>query len=229
MIEDEEDRRERGLEPFPEDMLESESEPKPEYATDEFFEDSANDYNQTSNTEFFESFEPEPLELHIKNHGPIWDNRSFWMSLSGLALIILVFQAGYFNFDNWGRQDRFRPYYGQFCKLVGCTLPILQDLNQIKIDNMVVIDHPQNQGMLLVDATIQNRAKFDQYFPTLMLTFTDLNNALVSKMNFRPSDYVGGELAGRKLMPAKHPIHITLEIQDPGVDAVNYQISIVKP
>lgn len=223
---EEDNHEEQGLEPFPDESLEADDyEAEAGYETQNY----ASDFSDTSNTDFLESFEPDPLELHVKDKISLWNSSWLWLSLSLIAGLALVAQIAYFKFEDWGRQQPFRPYYAQLCQFLDCSLPVLQDLQQIKVDNMVVINHPQTPGMLLVDATIQNRANFDQYFPSLLLTFTDINNTLVSKLLFKPEDYVGGELAGKRLMPAKHPIHITLEITDPGEDALNYQISVVKP
>jgi len=182
-----------------------------------------------SRTDFLDAIEPEPLELTVPYKPPIWHRNGFWLGLSSLALALLVFQLAYFNFDNFSRKQALRPYYQQACELLGCHLPVLSDFNQLKVQNMVVMDHPELNEMLLVDATLINHANFEQAFPTLQITFTDIANSVVSKMLFDPASYVGGELSGKRTMPSKHPIHISLELADPGAEALNYQIAIVKP
>jgi hypothetical protein len=88
----------------------------------------------------------------------------------------------------------------------------------------MVRSHPKASNALVVDAMVTNQAKFQQPFPMLELQFTDIEGKIVAGRRFAPSDYVAGELLGRKLMPAKQPIHISLEIIDPGSAAVNYQL-----
>lgn len=217
---------EQASDAFPENPLGDEIRSYDTETVEAVFDDAEEQNNQNV---FFESFEPDPLEMPVKHTVEFWKSRPFLILMSVLALLALVIQIAYFNFDRWGRQDAFRPYYASVCKVLGCALPVRQDLNNIKIDNMIVVVHPQKKGMLLVDATLQNRADFSQYFPSLLLSFTNIDNQLVSEYRFTPADYVGGELAGKDLMPARHPIHITLEIVDPGAEAVNYQIAIVKP
>lgn len=234
---------ESGLEPFPEELLLDPSETTSSNSSDAsqdnhsydksiFEEEQAFEeepFETQHDTSIFSSIEPEPLELHVKHRAPIWQRGYFWLVLNVLAALVLTAQIAYFKFEDWGRQESLRPYYAFACDVLGCSLPVLQDLSKIKVDSMVVMDHPKNEGMLLVDATLQNRAKFDQHFPTLLLTFTDLDNTLVKELKFTREHYVGGELAGKRLMPARHPIRITLEVDDPGADALNYQIAIVKP
>jgi len=184
---------------------------------------------QHAKTDFLEAIEPEPLELPVPYRPPVWQHGGFWLGLSALAAVTLLFQLAYFNFDNFSRQQTLRPYYKSACDVLGCKLPTLEDLSKLRVQNMVVMDHPKLNDMLLVDATLINQADFEQAFPVLQLTFTDLDNKIVSKMLFDPQTYVGGELSGSRVMPTKHPIHITLELSDPGKDALNYQIAVVKP
>ena len=82
---------------------------------------------------------------------------------------------------------------------------------------------------LMVDAILYNRAQFAQPFPLLELRFADLNGQLIASSRFRPSEYLSGELAGQDEMPPQTPIHISLEIKDPGAKAVNYSLSFHSP
>jgi hypothetical protein len=80
---------------------------------------------------------------------------------------------------------------------------------------------------LKVDVLIINNAPFDQPFPDLELVFTDINENPVAARRFTPDEYLGGELAGRKLMPQNQKIYISLDLVDPGESAVNYSIQII--
>ena len=87
----------------------------------------------------------------------------------------------------------------------------------------------QTHGALVVDAIIYNRASFSQPFPLLELRFADLNGQLLASRRFKPGEYLGGELAGQAEMPPQTPIHVSLEILDPGAKAVNYSLSFHSP
>lgn len=88
----------------------------------------------------------------------------------------------------------------------------------------MVRSHPKAQNALVVDAMMTNLASFQQPFPLLELQFTDIDGQIIAGRRFSPSDYLAGELTGRSMMPAKQPIHISLDIIDPGSAAVNYQL-----
>lgn len=171
----------------------------------------------------------DPLQLGWEKPAPNWGKRILWGVLSLLAAGLLAFQYVWFHFDEMARQDQYRPMFLQLCPLVGCQVPTRVDIGRIKSSNLVVRSHPDFKGALIVDAIIYNRAPFAQPFPLLELRFADLNGQLIASRRFKPSEYLSGELAGRGEMPSQTPIHIALDILDPGPKAVNYSLSFRSP
>jgi hypothetical protein len=108
-------------------------------------------------------------------------------------------------------------------------LPSKVDITQVKSSNLVVRSHPEFSGALVVDAILYNRAPFSQPFPLLEMRFADINGQLLASRRFKPSEYLAGELAGKAEMPPQTPIHIALDILDPGTQAVNYSLSFHSP
>lgn len=151
-----------------------------------------------------------------------------WLWALGALLLALglAVQTAYFRFDTLSKREPWRQLYAAACPALGCRLPAQVDIAAIQTSNLVVRSHPQTANALMVEAVLLNRAPFDQPFPTLQLRFTDLKNAPVASRRFAPVDYLKGELSGRKLMPAGNPVHIALEIVDPGPEAVNYELRI---
>ncbi|GLO43885.1 DUF3426 domain-containing protein [Pseudomonas putida] len=171
----------------------------------------------------------DPLQLGWEKPAPNWGKRLLWGFLTLLAAGLLAFQYVWFHFDEMARQDQYRPIFQQVCPLVGCEVPTRVDIARIKSSNLVVRSHPDFKGALIVDAIIYNRAPFAQPFPLLELRFADLNGQLIASRRFKPSEYLSGELAGRGEMPSQTPIHIALDILDPGPKAVNYSLSFRSP
>jgi Protein of unknown function (DUF3426) len=98
----------------------------------------------------------------------------------------------------------------------------MRALESIQSRNLVVRSHPDVPGALLVDALIINEAPFPQPFPLIELRFSSLTGSLVAGRRFNPEEYLSGDLDGAQTMQPRTPIHIALEIDDPGADAVNY-------
>lgn len=144
---------------------------------------------------------------------------------ASILILLLVLQFAWFNRHTLSLSPALRPAYAMACHLLSCSLPPLVNINAIRSIDLVVRSHPSQNKALQVDAVIINEASHPQPFPDLELTFTDINGRLVANRTFTPSEYLGGELAGSREMPAAQPIRLGLEIIDPGERAVNYRLT----
>jgi predicted Zn finger-like uncharacterized protein len=171
----------------------------------------------------------EPLQLDWEARRRPWGRWLGWGLLNLIALLALATQYVAYNFDELARQDEYRPWLERICPALGCELPPRVDISQIKSSNLVVRNHPDFAGALVVDAIIYNRASFAQPFPLLEIRFADINGQPLARRTFKPGEYLSGELAGQREMPSQIPIHIALDILDPGAKAVNYSLSFRSP
>ncbi|OPA95274.1 hypothetical protein BFW87_14620 [Pseudomonas fluorescens] len=176
-----------------------------------------------------QDLEDDPLHLYGQKRPSGWGRRLIWIILVLLAAAGLAGQYIAYQFDDLARQDAYRPWFQQLCPTLGCTVPSRVDIAHIKSSNLVVRSNPEFAGALVVDAIIYNRATFSQPFPLLELRFADLNGGLIASRRFKPAEYLSGELAGVSEMPSQTPIHISLDILDPGNKAVNYSLSFHSP
>lgn len=129
------------------------------------------------------------------------------------------------HFDELARHDQTRPWLEHICPVLGCTLPLRVDLAQIKSSNLVVQTHPEFKGALFVEALLYNRAPYSQPFPVLELSFTDINGWALATRRFNPSEYLGDDPNPPKEMPPQTPIHVQMDVLDPGENAVSYTLS----
>ncbi|MEK1940998.1 MAG: DUF3426 domain-containing protein [Pseudomonas sp.] len=171
----------------------------------------------------------DPLQLDWQEQRKPWGRWIGWGLLNLIGAAALVTQYVAYHFDELARQDQYRPWFEELCPNIGCSLPSKVEISLIKSSNLVVRSHPDFNGALVVDAIIYNRATFAQPFPLLEIRFADLNGQLLASRRFKPSEYLAGELAGQAEMPPQTPIHISLDILDPGNKAVNYSLSFHSP
>lgn len=144
-----------------------------------------------------------------------------------LLLLVLAGQYVYFNFSDVSRNPSLRPWLELLCKQAGCALPGQVDLTRLSSSNLVVRSHPHERNALVVDAIIKNTADFEQPFPVIQLNFADLNNTPLAHRQFQPREYITDTSIDIQRMPPNTPIHLTLEIVDPGKQAVNYQLEFL--
>ncbi|MDH4559366.1 DUF3426 domain-containing protein [Pseudomonas sp. BN417] len=175
------------------------------------------------------NIDDEPLQLDWQRRKRPWGRWIGWGLLILIAVAALAIQYIWYHFAELARQDQYRPWFEQICPEIGCQLPSKVDIELIKSSNLVVRSHPEFSGALVVDAILYNRAPFSQPFPLLELRFADINGQLLASRRFKPGEYLSGELAGQAEMPPQTPIHISLDILDPGTKAVNYSLSFHSP
>jgi len=177
--------------------------------------------------------EPVPLSQPVRERDtPFrqqhdWTGMLKWGGLSALALVVLVAQYAYFNFDDLARTPQWRPLYQQACGVLGCRLPNRTDISKLRGANLVVRSHPDYTNALIVDAILFNEARYPQPFPELELSFSALNGDPVASRRFSPAEYLRGDLTNMEAMPVNTPLHISLEIVDPGEQAVNYNLRLL--
>ncbi len=176
--------------------------------------------------QFIQSIEPEPVEFSYRRVSTLWESKWLWMPASAVMAVLLIAQISWLQFHRLNKTEPYRSYYSVACAIFGCQLPPLNDRASIHAVNLVVRSHPRRSNALVVDAVLQNAAEFPQSFPALDLIFTDVQDKAVAARRFAPQEYLGGEMAGKNNMPSKQPIHIALEIADPGPQAVGYRIVI---
>lgn len=165
-----------------------------------------------------------PIQRHQFRRESRWPALLWGFGLI-VVLALLPAQYLYFNFDNLAR-GQLRPWLAQACGAIGCQLPPQSDPEHIRTGSLIVRSHPTVSGALAVDAIITNLAPFAQPYPELVLQFTDMEGKPVAGRRFMPNEYLAGELTGSRLMPIGQPIHIGLEVRDPGPKAVNYLLAV---
>lgn len=152
-----------------------------------------------------------------------------WVLVIVTLLVVLVAQFAYFKRAELAQNPTFKPYLEKMCEIIGpyvsCDVPDPIDLDSISILDKNVVSHPKSKNALLITATVENKAEFDQPYPVLILSFSDINQKIIARREFRPSEYLDNKIDPASLMAVGVPVRLMLEIVDPGVDAVNFEFT----
>jgi predicted Zn finger-like uncharacterized protein len=168
----------------------------------------------------------DPAEL-VANVSPSKTRRMrTWSLLAVLALAALVMQFAWFEMESLSQRADLRSGFLKACNALGCEVPDYADRRVMRAGDLIVRSHPDVENALAIDATVANLGPFRQAFPNLVLRFDAMDGTPVAARIFSPADYLAGELSGLKYVPGNTEVHISLEIVDPGNEAVNYSLSI---
>lgn len=156
-----------------------------------------------------------------------WLRRLAWLLGIASMAALLVYQLGWYRFERLALYEPIRPWYEQACEWAGCELPPLVASDALEPRRLVVRSHPDMTNALLLEVTIVNEAGFDQPWPAIALSFSNLNNDVVAQRVFQPQAYLADDEAERGRIPSREGRRIRLGLQDPGKDAINYRIDFL--
>ena len=169
----------------------------------------------------------EPRRISTTEPGSGRLKTAVWTITNIVLILVLLGQYAYFNRNDLSQYPELRPWLTRFCALVSCNTPLRRDVSRISLVNRLVQSHPSRPNALLIEATLVNEADFPQPYPLLEIRFSDLNNQLVAGRRFRPSEYLPAGTSLQAGMPPHQPVHISLEIADPGKEAVSFQFELM--
>jgi predicted Zn finger-like uncharacterized protein len=175
--------------------------------------------------DLIKKIKPEPLVFQIFNQRSLLS--TIGLSIMGtIATLGIVLQLFFFQIDTLSRDPRWHSLYESVCGMVGCNLPSQFAIEDIKASNLTVKSHPHYRQSLIVDAIIVNHANIMQPFPNIELFFMDNDQQIIAARQFKPTEYLRGELTDASLMPSRQSVHLALEINDPGENASGYSIQL---
>ena len=107
--------------------------------------------------------------------------------------IALVLQA-LLHWRDWlaAQLPATRPALVQMCALAGCTIRPLRDVGALSIEASDLQADPAHKGLLVLTATIRNRARYAIGYPHLELTLTDSQDQVVVRRALAPAEYASG-------------------------------------
>lgn len=157
------------------------------------------------------------------------DGHSTWSTLLWSVAILLliaglVSEYAWFNRQQLLDQRELQPYVAALCEHIRCDGYIsLRDPDSIEMLNRNVYTHPNEKNALMITATFINHAGFAQALPDVQIDFSSTRGEVVASRRFKPSEYMQADHDGLQPMQPGLPISFSLEIVDPGKDAITYE------
>ncbi len=120
----------------------------------------------------------------------------WWTGAAVLLLVALNVQAlFYFRGAITLVWPDSKPYIERLCARLGCEVPLPRRAELMSIEASELQADPGNPGIMVLSATLRNRAAFPQAYPALELTLTNDQDQPLARRVLQPADYLAG--AGR--------------------------------
>lgn len=146
--------------------------------------------------------------------------RGEWLAAITLGLLLVV-QLLALQRDALASSAATRPAMAAACELLRCTLPAWRQPAAFTMLSREVIAVPDRPGVLRVQASFRNDARWAQAWPVLVLTLADADGGVLGTRRFLPAEYLGRSVDSDALA-AGQATQIAFEIAEPAPDVVGF-------
>lgn len=153
-----------------------------------------------------------------------------WTAAGLLALGLLVIQAGYlFRGELVLFQPGLRPQLEELCSQFGCDIPLPRKADLVGIEASDLHPDPQQKNLLVLAATLKNRAPFAQAYPHLELTLTDTRDQPIVRKVLAPTDYLAETTDLHAGFAANGELAVNLLLDAGDIGATGYRLYLFYP
>ncbi len=147
-----------------------------------------------------------------------------------VMLGVFVVQAAYvFRAELVQAEPDLRPLLQEMCSVLDCDIPLPRKADLVGIEASDLHPDPQQKPLLVLAATLKNRAPFAQEYPHLELTLTDVRDQPVLRKVLSPVDYLAQGTNAREGFPANGDLSVNLWLDAGDVVASGYRLYLFYP
>lgn len=155
-----------------------------------------------------------------------------WLYATAIPVLVLLFAAqALFHFRDaiaahWSGT---KPALVALCAVAGCKVRPLQDVGSLSIEASDLQADPAHKGLLILSATIRNRAPYPAGYPYLELTLSDTLDQVVVRRAFVPQEYLSGAADTASGIPGNSELAVKLFIDASATTQAGYQVYLFYP
>ena len=165
---------------------------------------------------------------HIREaqeHPSHWLSTTIWSIGIVLLTATLFLEYIWFNREQISRLPEIQDALIEICLQHDCSQLVLRDSSKITLLNRNIYSHPEHKNALKVELTFQNSSNFSQPWPLMQVVFSDVRGNPVAARRFTAEEYLGSK-PDQSIKP-EGSVAVTMEIQDPGKQAVTYEFNFL--
>ena len=158
------------------------------------------------------------------------EQRRLWVAAVPILVALLIGQALFHFRDavaaHWPAT---KPALTRLCQAAGCAIRPPRDVAGLAIDASDLQADPAHKGLLILSATIRNRATIALAYPHLELTLSDSNDQTVVKRALAPAEYASGTAQIAAGIPANGEVLVKLFIDASATSQAGYRLYLFYP
>lgn len=150
--------------------------------------------------------------------------RIVWITSSLLLAVVIAIQLGNFFGAPFPDRASVQEVLIKSGLKDAPVAPLFRAPDQIELVSREMKPHPSRPGVLLLNATLVNRAPRQQAYPDIDISLLDARGQRLSRQLFSPGDYLKHSAELRTGMPPEAYLGIEIEIIDPGDNATGFEL-----
>lgn len=150
-----------------------------------------------------------------------------WLFFSMMLLLAAIAQSIYFL------RNQIALYYPntksilvQACVKIGCSIDLPKKIEFIVIDDSDIQEDVNYAGLMHLSSTLINQAGFNQAYPNLELTLTDIEDKPKLRRIFKPIEYLPANTNIAIGLAAGEEIKVKLAMTTQGVAVAGYRVFV---
>lgn len=148
-----------------------------------------------------------------------------WWPAAAFLLLTLAAQGAYrYRGEISVLFPEAKPLVARLCAELGCDVPLPRRAELLSIESSDLQADGTQPSVMVLTATLRNRAGFVQAFPALELTLTNAQDQTVARRVLMPPDYAAKALRVESGFAAASEVQIRLYIEAPALKPTGYRL-----
>jgi predicted Zn finger-like uncharacterized protein len=122
-----------------------------------------------------------------------------------------------------------RPLLELLSEALDAEVPLPRHVELVSIETSDLQTDPARGNLLILNATLRNRANYAQAFPSLELSLTDTQDVAIARRVFPPEEYLSPSVAAGQPFAANTDVAVRLLIEASDISASGYRLYVFYP
>lgn len=122
-----------------------------------------------------------------------------------------------------------QPLLLAFSQALDRPLPLPARSELVSIETSDLQTDTARGNLLVLNATLRNRAPYNQAYPLLELSLTDTQDVAIARRVFTPNEYLPAKKSSGQAFPANSDLAVRLWIEAKDISAAGYRLYIFYP
>lgn len=151
--------------------------------------------------------------------GPLW-----WLASTVLVLALTAQVAYHYRGEVAVLLPEAKLLAQRICEALGCEVPLPRRVDLLGIESSDLQADLAHPSVMVLTATLRNRASYVQAFPALELTLTDIQNQTVARRVLTPADYAPRHTRPESGFAAGGELQVRVYIEAAGLTPTGYRL-----